>query len=78
MVLTTKIFIMRRHVSRFISPRLAEIARLEPFTWQKATPLAGCLGKVDRVLRVGGLPCLVCNRFDAFSKGTYEKSALPG
>ena len=24
--------------SRFISPRLAEIARLEPFTWQKATP----------------------------------------
>ena len=22
----------------FISPRLAEIAQLEPFTWQKATP----------------------------------------
>ena len=23
---------------RFISPRLTEIARFEPFTWQKATP----------------------------------------
>ena len=55
---------------RFISPRLAEIARLEPFTWQKATP-------PSRVPRVGGLPCLACKRFEAFSKETYEKLALP-
>ena len=63
--------------SRFISPRLAEIARLEPFTRQKATRLAGCLGQVDRLPRVGGLPCLACKRFEAFSKETYEKLALP-
>ena len=63
---------------RFISPRLVEIARLEPFTWKKATRLAGCLGQVDRVPRVAGLPCLACKRFDAFSKETYEKLALPG
>ena len=62
--------------SRFISPRLAEIARLEPFTWQKATPPSRV--PVDRVPRVGGLPCLACKRFDAFLKETYEKLALPG
>ena len=34
---------------RFISPRLAEIARLEPFTWQKATPPS----RVPRASRQG-------------------------
>ena len=34
---------------RFISPRLAEIARLEPFTWQKATQPS----RVPRVSREG-------------------------
>ena len=57
---------------------LTEIARLEPFTRQNAARLAGCLGQVDRVPRVGGLPRLACKRFDAFSKETYEKLALPG
>ena len=28
----------RLHARQVISPWLAEIARLEPFTWQKATP----------------------------------------
>ena len=37
-MVTTKIFTSRRHVSQFILPQLAEIARLKPFTWQKATP----------------------------------------
>ena len=35
--------------SRFIAPRLAEIARLEPFTWQKATPPS----RVPRASRQG-------------------------
>ena len=56
--------------SRFISPRLAEITQLELFTWQKAAP-------PSRVPRAGGLPCLACKRFEAFSKETYEKLALP-
>ena len=63
--------------SLFISPRLAEIARLEQFAWQKATPPC----RVPRASRqgapVGGLSCLVGKRFDAFSKETYEKLALP-
>ena len=33
----------------FISPRLAEIAQLEPFTWQKATPPS----RVPRASRQG-------------------------
>ena len=35
--------------SRFISPQLAEIARLEPLTWQKATPPS----RVPRASRQG-------------------------
>ena len=66
--------------SRFISPQLVEIARLEPFTWQKATapswvPRASRQGALGRPR---GLPYLACKRFDAFSKETYEKLALPG
>ena len=41
-------------------------------------PAAGCLGQVDRVPRVGGLPCLACKRFNAFSKETCKKLALSG
>ena len=37
--------------SWFISPQLAEIARLEPFTWQKATPPS----QVPRASRQGAL-----------------------
>ena len=70
-MVTTKLFTSRRHVFAVISPRLAEITRLEPFTWQKAIP-------PSQVPPVGGLPCLACKRFDAFSKETYEKLALPG
>ena len=44
---------------------------------KKLPRLAGCLGQVDRVPRVGGLPCLACKHFEAFSKETYEKLALP-
>ena len=44
---------------------------------KKLPRLTGCLGQVDRVPRVGGLPCLACKRFDEFSKKTYEKLALP-
>ena len=54
--------------SRFISNRLHG---------KKLPRLAGCLGQVDRVPRVDGLPCLACKRFEAFSKETYEKLALP-
>ena len=63
--------------SRFISPRLAKIAQLEPSTGKKLPHLAGCLGQVDRVPWVGGLPCLASKRFHVFSKETYEKLALP-
>ena len=35
-----------------------------------------CPGQVDRVPRVGGLPCLACKRFNAFSKEMCEKLAL--
>ena len=45
---------------------------------KKPSRLAGRLGQVDRVLRVGSLPCLVCKRFNAFSEETYEKLAIPG
>ena len=45
---------------------------------KKLPRLAGCLGQVDRVPQVGGLPCLACKRFDAFSKETFEKLTLPG
>ena len=43
-MVTTKIF-----TSRFISPHLAEIAWLEPFTWQEATPPS----RVPRASRQG-------------------------
>ena len=57
--------------SRFISPWLAKIVRLKPFTWQKAIP-------PSRVPQVGRLPRLACKRFNVFLKETYEKLALPG
>ena len=41
-------------------------------------PAAGCLGQVDRVPQVGGLPCLACKRFNEFSKETYKKLAVHG
>ena len=63
--------------SRFISPQLAEIARLEPFTWQKAT-LPSRVPRASRQPRVGGLLCVACKRLDAFSKETYDKLALKG
>ena len=61
-----------------LSPHLTSASRDEPFTWQKIARLERCPGQVDRVPRQGGLPCLACKRFDAFSKETYEKLALPG
>ena len=65
--------------SRFISPRLAEIVRLEPFTCQKATPPSRVPRASRQGARLGGLPCLLaCKRFDTFSKETFEKLALPG
>ena len=45
---------------------------------KKLSRLGGRLGQVDRVPRLGGLPCLACKRFDASSKETYEELALPG
>ena len=56
--------------SRFISPRSAEIAGLSRLHGKKLPRLAGCLGQVDRVPRVGGLPSLACKRFEAFLKET--------
>ena len=44
---------------------------------KKPYRLAGCPGQVDRVPRVGGLPCLACKRLNVFSIETYEKLALP-
>ena len=61
-----------------LAPRLTSASRDEPFTWQKIARLEGCPGQVDRVPWQGRLPCLTCKRFDAFSKETYEKLALPG
>ena len=55
-------------------PRLTEL----PGHGKKLSRLAGCLGQVDRVPRVGGLPCLACKRLNAYSKETYEKLARPG
>ena len=67
--------------SRVISPRLAEIARLEQFAWQKATPPC----RVPRASRQGApgrraTLSFLCplSRFDAFSKETYKKLALLG
>ena len=42
---------------------------------KKLSRLAECPGQVERVPRVGGLPCLAGKRFNAFSKETYEKLA---
>ena len=74
----TKIFTSRRRVfAVYLTDRLAGTARLEPFTWQKATPPS----RVPRASRQGApgrrLPCLACERFEAFSKEMYEKLALP-
>ena len=77
-MVTTIIFTSRSHVfavyltsvSRDSPARTAYMAKIIP-------RLAGCLGQVDRVPRLGGLPCLACKRFEAFSKETYEKLALP-
>ena len=60
-----------------LAPRLTSASRDEPFTWQKIARLEGCPGQVDRVPRQGGLLCLACKRFNAFSIETYEKLALP-
>ena len=64
--------------SRFISPRLAGIARHEASTCYKSIPPSRVPELVDRVPRVDGLRCLAHKRFNAFSKETYEKFALPG
>ena len=65
-------------LSRFILPRLAGIARYEPFTWQKAIPpsrvrLASRQGAPGRRATI-----LISKRFNAFSKERYEKLALQG
>ena len=75
-MVTTKIFTSRRHV---FAVYFTSVSRDSPArtVGKKLHRLAGCLGQVDRVPRVGGLPCLACKRFDAFSKETYEKLALP-
>ena len=77
-MVTTKILTSRRHV---FAVYLTSVSRDSPariVLHGKTLPrLAGCLGQVDRVPRVGGLPCLACKRFEAFSKETYEKLALP-
>ena len=81
-VITTEKFarkvIPSRHTFAVFSPRLAGLSQYEPFTWQKDSPLEGCLGQVDRVPREDGLPSLACKRSNAFSKETYEKLALLG
>ena len=69
--------VVRSPQSVFYTDRLAEIARLEPFTWQKATSPSRVPRASRQVPRVGGLPCLACKRFEAFSKETYEKLTLP-
>ena len=78
-MITTKIFTSRRHV--FVV-YLTSVSRDSPartiYIAKKLLRLAGCLGQVDRVPRLGGLPCLACKLFDAFWKETYEKLALPG
>ena len=77
-MVTAQIFTSRRHVFAVYLTCLAEIARVEPFTWEKATPPS----RVPRASREGVLDrratLLACKSFDAFSKETYEKLALLG
>ena len=78
-MLTTKIFTPRRHVFAVYLTSVSRDSPAQTVYMAKSYPrLAGSLGQVDKVPRVGGLPCLACKRFDAFSKETYEKLALPG
>ena len=64
--------------SRLISPRLAGSGRhdMNRLHGKKLSRLARCPGQVDRVPRVGGLPCLACKRFNSLSKEMFEKLAL--
>ena len=50
----------------------------EPFTWQKDTSPRRVPRASRQGAREGGLPCLACKGFNAFSKERYEKLALPG
>ena len=74
---TMKKFTSRRHVFAVYLTSVSQDSPARTVCMEKATlPVAGCLGQVDRVPRVGGLPCLAYKRFDAFWKETYEKLAL--
>ena len=57
-------------LSRFISPRLAEIARLEPFTWQKATPPSWVprASRQGAPVRLAGYPVYHVNTLMRFRK----------
>ena len=76
MVIAKK-FTSRRHVFAVYLTSVSPDSPARTVYMEKATlPVAGYLGQVDRVPRVGGLRCLAYKRFDAFSKETYEKLAL--
>ena len=63
-----KKFTSRRHVF-VVYPILASRDSPARIVYMvKLSRLAGCPGQVDRVPRVGGLPCLACKRLNASSK----------
>ena len=70
-MVTAKKFTSRHHV---LAVYLISVSWDSPA--QTVYIVKSYLGQVDRVPRVGELPCLACNRFDSFSKKTYEKLAL--
>ena len=75
-MVTTKIFTSRRHV---FAVYLTSDSQDSPArtVYMAKSYLAWPGASVDRVPRVGRLPCLACKRFEAFSKETYEKLARP-
>ena len=76
----SKRFTSRRYVFSLYLTSAIPDSPARTFYMAKSSParLAGFLRQVNRMPRVGGLPCLACKCFNAFSKETYEKLALPG